>query len=38
MAGALSKLAESGALTEIDGQRWEREVRADKPLVGRSEG
>ena len=37
MAGALSKLAQSGAFADVDGQRWEREIREDRPLVGRSE-
>lgn len=37
MAGALSKLAESGAFADVDGQEWEREIRTDKPLAGRSE-
>ncbi len=37
MAGALSKLAQSHALADVDGQQWERETRTDKPLIGRSE-
>ena len=36
MAESLSKLAQSGAFADVDGQEWEREIREDKPLVGRS--
>ena len=37
MAESLSKLAQSGAFADIDGQEWEREIREDKALIGRSE-
>lgn len=36
MARALSKLAESGAFSDIeDPEEWQREIRQDRPLPGR---
>lgn len=36
MADALSKLAESGAFSEVeDPSAWQREIRRDRPLPGR---
>lgn len=36
MADALSKLAESGAFSEVeDPNAWQREIRRDRPLPGR---
>lgn len=36
MADALSKLAESGAFSEVeDPSAWQREIRQDRPLPGR---
>ncbi len=36
MAQALSRLAESGAFSEIDDpSQWQHEVRKDRPLPGR---
>lgn len=38
MAEALSKLAESGAFSEIDDpSEWQREIRQDRPLPGRDQ-
>lgn len=38
MAGALSKLAETGGVSDIDDPgAWQKEIRRDRPLPGRSE-
>lgn len=38
MANALSKLASSGAFSDIDDpSEWQREIRRDRPLPGRDQ-